>query len=385
MSIALKITKVETPADFKVFLGLPWQVYKDQPNWTPPLVSMRRDTLDKTHNPAWDYMEGDYFIAWRGAQAVGGIAAFINHRHNEFHNENIGWFGAFEVLNDPEAATALLTTAVDWVRAKGCTAIRGPQTFTTHEDVGLLVDGFAPPVILMPYHAPYYQVMIESQGFTKRNDMYSFYSDWAMLGAGDLESKFEKLKARIIQRSGLTIRPIDRKNLRADFVLFKDLYNKAWVANWGFVPMTDKELDALIAGLQLIFDPDLACFAEINGVPVGFLIVIPDLNQALHLVRPNPNIPEPLSLLSLVWHWKLRGKVTGSRVPLMGVVSEHRSKGFDLVMHYHVLGALRRKGYAWVDCGWILDANHDMIGVMKGYGMRVHRTYRLYERSLQPS
>jgi GNAT superfamily N-acetyltransferase len=343
---------------------------------------MRRDTLDKKHNPAWEYLEGDYFTAWRGDQLVGTIGAFINHRHNEFHKTRVGWFGAFDVLDDAEAAAVLLNTAADWVKAKGYDTLMGPQTLTTHEDVGLLIDGFERPVLLMPYHARYYQGLIEANGFHKTRDMYSFYCDWDMVRENNLEPRFEKLIRHIRQRSKLTVRPINRKNLRKEFELFKELYNAAWVDNWGFVPMTEKELDTLIESLGMIFDPDLAAFAEVDGKAVGFVIVVPDFNQVLHKARPNPNIPEVLTLLQVVWYWKVQRIINGSRVPLMGVLPEFRSKGIDIAMYFEMMQTLKRKGYHHVDCGWILDTNQAMRGTLEGLGMRSYRTYRLYEKSL---
>ncbi|HEX2619210.1 MAG TPA: hypothetical protein VHL11_03655 [Phototrophicaceae bacterium] len=381
MTSSVVVRKVETPGDFKAFFDFPWKIYKNDPNWTPPLLSMRRDTVDQKRGPAWEYMEGDYFNAWRGDEIVGTIAAFINHRHNDFHKEHIGWFGAFEVMDDPEAATALLTTAADWVRSKGYDAIRGPQTFTTHEEVGLLIKGFEPPVLLMPYHAEYYQGFIEQQaGFNKAIDMISFYYDWDMAAENQTEERMERLTSRIMQRGNVKLRPINRKNLRADFKLFKELYNRVWVANWGFVPMTERELNALIEGLSMIFDPDLACFAEVNGEPIGFTIVVPDFNQVLHRAYAHPGEPEPITLLKAAWHWKIRPVITGSHVPLMGIAEEHRKKGFDLAMYYHLMKIMKQKGLKWVDCGWILESNHDMVGIMNGLSMKPYRTYRLYEK-----
>jgi GNAT superfamily N-acetyltransferase len=380
--MTLTIRKVETKQDFNALLKFPWTVYKDHPNWTPPLLSMRRDTLDRSRNPAWEYMEGEYFTAWRGDQLVGTIAAIINHRHNEFHKERIGWFGAFDVLNDAEAAAALLKTACDWVISKGYETIRGPQTLTTHEEVGLLIDGFAPPVLLMPYHARYYRPFIEAQGFTKSMDMFSYYYDWEMVQEHNLEARFERLVSRITEKSKLKLRSINRKNLRKDFELFKEIYNAAWASNWGFVPMTEKELDMLIESLGLIFDPDLAGFAEIDGKTVGFVIVVPDLNQVLHAAHPTPDVPEVINLLKVAWHWKVRRVINGSRVPLMGILPEYRNRGFDLVMYYDMMKVLKRKGYHHIDCGWILESNQNMAGTLSGIGMKIHRTYRLYEKSL---
>lgn len=379
---SVTVRKVETQGDFRAFFEFPWHVYKNDSNWVPPLLSMRRDLLSKEKNPAWEYMEGDYFTAWRGDQCVGTIAAFINHRHNEFHNEKVGWFGAFEVYDDPEAAQSLLNTADEWVRGRGLPVIRGPQTFTTHEDVGLLIDGFAPPILLMPYHAPYYRGLIETAGYTKSMDVHSYTGSWDLLEKNNMRQRWEKAVQWLSKRSNITVRPINRKNLRREFELFKEIYNAAWSENWGFVPMTEKELDGLIEGLGLIFEPELACFAELNGEPIGFLLAVPDFNQVIHRAYPRPGEPEPLTLVKALWHWKLRPKMTQVRIPLMGVKKEHRTKGVDLAMYYQVINNFRKFNFTRMDCGWILEINHDMAGVLKGFGMEIYRTYRLYEKQL---
>lgn len=378
---SLEIRIADNPTDYKVFFNFPWKLYKNEPNWVPPLLSMRRDLVDKSRNPAWDYMEGDYFVAYRDGEPVGTIAAFVNHRYNEFHNQNVGWFGAFDVINDAEVARSLLDTAIEWVRNKGCDRIQGPQTFTTHEEVGLLVDGFEPPVLLMPYHAPYYQAFIEAAGFTKQMDNHSFYFDWDLLRSTNLNERLDKIAKYVAKRGKIELRPIDRKNLKYDFGLFKEIYNKAWSENWGFVPLTEKELDMLIEGLGMIFDPDLACFTFVDNEPIGFLIVIPDFNQALKYAAPKPGEPEPITLLKLLWHWKVRPKITRARVPLMGVVSEYRNKGADLLMYNYVLNALQTKNFQSIDCGWILETNSDMVGVMEGMNFQIYKTHRIYQKS----
>ncbi len=377
---SLHIRKVTSRADHRAFFAFPWTVYRHDPNWIPQLKSMRRELLDKQKNPAWEYMEGDYFLALRGEQVVGTIAAFVNHRHNEFSDESVGWFGAFEVLDDVEAAHALLDTALEWVRTHGLDTLRGPQTFTTHEEIGLLIDGFAPPVLLMPYHPPYYQGFIEARGFVKSMDYFSFYYDWKLLQEFGYEPRLERIVQRVTRSGSITTRPIDRKRLHEEFALFKDLYNRAWVANWGFVPMTERELDALIEGLGMIFDPDLALFAEVDGEAVGFIIIVPDFNQVLRCARPHPNTPELVTLLRALWHWKLRPKINQGRVPLMGVVQEHRTRGIDLLMYYRIMLTMRAKGYQSLDSGWIVENNQDMMGVLKGLQMQIYRTYRLYEK-----
>ncbi len=384
MSQAVIVRKVENADDFKAFFEFPWTVYKNDPNWVPPLLSMRRDQLDHKKNPSWEYMEGDYFAAWRGDKIVGTIAAYINHRHNEFHQEHVGWFGAFEVFEDQEAATALLNTAAEWVKAKGYDAIRGPQTFTTHEDTGVLVDGFTRPVLLMPYNYPYYKTLIEGAGFTKSMDLYSF--ELSRKGAAEHATgdRLERLTKAVMKRNKITVRPINGKNLKEDFKLFKELYNSAWDKNWGFTPMTPKELDAMVESLGQFFDARFAFFANVDGEPAGFVMAVPDFNQVLKAANPRPGVPEIVSLLRALWHWKLRPIIDTARIPLMGVKETFRNKGVDAVLYYYVLMALLQSpNIQYSDSGWILEVNENMVSIALSFGSTIYKTHRLYEKKLQ--
>lgn len=383
MSSALTVRKVETPADFRAFFAFPWTVYKNDPNWVPPLLSMRRDLLDKRKNPAWEYCEGDFFAAWRGDQIVGTIAAYINHRHNEFHDERVGWFGAFEVLDDAEAARALLDTASAWVKDKGYPAIRGPQTFSTHDECGLLVDGLdQPPVLLYPYNPRYYQSHIEAAGFSKVMDTYGFIITREKALETGLDDRLERIAKGIMRRNKVTVRGIETRKLKAEFALFKELYNAAWEKNWGFVPMTPRELDALVESLGNFFDPRLAFFGYVDGEPAGFSMAIPNLNEVLLKAYAQPGTPEIVTLVKALWHWKLRPSIRGARVPLLGVKEGLRGKGVDAVLYYHTLRALIDNGYQFCDSGWILESNQNMVSIAKSFGQEIYKTFRFYEKSL---
>jgi len=382
MTMPLQIRKIDSQADFKLFFEFPWTLYKDDPNWTPPLLSMRRDQLNKQKNPAWEYMEGDYFGAFRDEQIVGTIAAYINRRHNEFTHEHIGWFGAFEVYDDAEAATGLLTTAADWVKAKGYETIRGPQTFTTHEETGLLVDGFTRPILLMPYNMPYYEKLVLGAGYHPVMDTYSFYLGRADVNSSGLDDRLGRITQSIMKRNKVTIRPIDRRNLKKEFALFKELYNAAWEKNWSFVPMTDKELDALVESLGQFFDPDLAFFGYVDGEPAGFIMAIPDFNQVLLKAYAKPGTPEVVTLLKALYYWKINPIMDWARVPLMGVKEQYRSKGVDAVLYYHVLEAMLKGRYQHSDSGWILSINQSMVSIAKNFGSKIYKTYRYYEKAL---
>ena len=383
MADALSVRKVAGDADLRAFFEFPWRVHRDSPAWVPPMLSMRHELLDKQKNPAWQYMEGDYYVAWRGAQPVGTIAAFINHRHNEFHNERIGWFGAFEVLDDQEAATALLDTAAGQVRRLGYEALRGPQTFTTHEECGLLIEGFGRPVLLMPWNPPRYQAHVEQAGLVKYVDLYSFAMSRDMSSDSGLRQRLRRITQQVMKRNRISIRPIDRKHMSADFSSFRELYNAAWDRNQGFVPMTEAELDALVAGLGQFLDPDFAFFASVDGELAGFVLGIPDFNQVLQKAGPRPGVPEPLTLLRALWHWKLRPVIDTLRIPLLGVRAEYRNKGVDVALYHHILDAcLAHPRIKQADGGWILESNEAMVRVAKNMRLEPYKTHRLYERKL---
>lgn len=387
MSAPVSVRKVESKRDFETFLKFPWALYKGDPYWVPPLVSQMRHKLDRKLNPSWAYMEGDYFLAWRGEQPVGTIAAFINHRHNEFHNEHIGFFGLFQVYDDQEAATALLETAADYVRGLGYDAIRGPASFSTNDECALLIEGFdGPPLLLMPYNYPYFQRLVENTpGFEKVMDLYSYYITLEGVQSDDgqyLEKLFRVTRKNNARRR-ITVRPPDLKHLKQEFLTLKAIYNRAWDKNWGFVPFSDDELDEMVKELGQFFEPRLTFFAEVEGRPVGFLLGIPDMNQVLHKAYPRPGKPELLAMLQALWHWKVRSKITRFRVMLLGVQENHRGLGVESAMFAELYQSAVQMDWHYADGGWVLETNAPMQRLVEAYRAEPYRRYRFYERALK--
>ncbi|HMM28344.1 MAG: GNAT family N-acetyltransferase [Chloroflexota bacterium] len=386
MAEPVSVRLVESKADFKTFLEFPWTLYKGARHWVPPLVSMQKHKLDRQHNATWKHMQGDYFVAWRGDRPVGTIAAFINHRHNEFHHEHIGFFGTFEVYDDQEAASALLNTAADYVAKLGYDAIRGPASFSTNDECGVLIEGFDdPPVVLMPYNYPYYARLVEgTPGFEKVMDLYSYYI--TLEGIHEAKERLEKLfrvTRKNNERRGITVRPIDRHNLAQEFELLRSIYNRAWERNWGFVPASDEELDELVKALGQYFDPRLAFFAHVDGEPVAFILALPDMNQPLHRAYARPGKPEPITLLQVLWHWKLRPKITRIRIMLMGVREGFRGIGVEAAMFAEMYQAASRMGWQYADGGWVLETNTAMERLVHAHNGRPYKRYRFYQRELK--
>ena len=327
-------------------------------------------------------MDGEYFAAWQSGRIVGTVAAFINHEHNRYHDENIGFFGMFEAIDDAEVAKGLLDAASDWVGARGAEAIRGPANFTTNEECGLLVENFSPPVIMMPYNPPYYAGLVEGAGFNKVMDLHCIYQDRQTIESTKSLERLERLVKRASQRSGIIARPMNASDKKAEFKRFREIYNAAWEKNWGFIPMNDEELQALVKDLGMLVEADLAFFAEIAGEPVGFALTIPNFNEALRRVYPRPGVPEVLTMAQVAWHWKIRRSIRGVRMPLMGVKAEHRNKGVELAMLLEVMKALLPSRYDYLDSGWILETN-PLIKISVSLGGQVYKTHRFYEKALK--
>jgi len=377
----LEVRPLANRREFHDFFQFPWVHYAQDPHWAPPLVSQRRQLLDKKKHPAWQAMEGEYFAAWQAGQLVGTIAGFINQAHNRYHDENIGFFGLFECIDDAAVADALLAAAADWLRARGVEALRGPASFTTNEECGLLVENFSPPVILTAYNPPYYAALLEGAGLAKVMDVVCIYQDRATIAAGSTLERLERLVKRAAERSGIRVRQLNPRANKAEFQRFREIYNAAWQKNWGFIPMSDAELDALVADLGMLIEPQLAFFAEIAGEPVGFALALPDFNEALRRARPRPGRPELLTMAQVLWHWKIRRSIKGARMPLMGVKKEYRNKGVELALLLAVTKALLPSPYEYLDSGWILETN-PLIKISTSLGGKVYKRHRFYEKAL---
>ena len=376
----LEIRTLANRREFEDFFCFPWRHYADDANWAPPLLSMRRQLLDKTRHPAWKYMDGEYFAAWRFGRMVGTIAAFINHEHNRYHDENIGFFGLFESVDDQAVAAGLLEAAADWIRARGADAIRGPASFTTNEECGLLVENFAPPVIMMPYNPPYYARLVEGAGFEKVMDVHCIYQDRATIETGNTLQRLERLVKRASQRSGIRVRPMNARDKKTEFERFREIYNAAWEKNWGFIPMNDEELRALVKDLGMLVEADLAFFAEIADEPVGFALTIPNFNEAAAA-----RLPRPASRSSSPW---LKSPGTGnqtldprrSHAPdgRQSRPAKQRRRAGDAAGGDESAAASR---YDYLDSGWILETN-PLIKISLSLGGKIYKTHRFYQKSL---
>lgn len=378
--MSLHISPVQNDKELREFIKVPWLVYQNDPNWVPPLFFERLEFFDKQKNPFFEHAEADYFIARRDGRAIGTIAAILNHRHNEFQEENVAHFGVFEVQNDPEAANGLLQAACEWAAGRGVDKIVGPMNLSTNDECGMLLEGYdRPPVLLMTYNPAYYHDFMATAGFEKAMDLWAWLSSEQGLQA-HLTDKMKRVVAKVQARYGLVIRPVNLKDWDNEVERIKAIYNQAWQKNWGFVPMTDAEINRLANSFKPILDPDLVFMVEKDGQAVGFSLSVPDVNQILGRLRPGPSrLSSYLGAARMIWS---RQPVHFFRVVAMGVLEEYRVHGVDALMYYESLQAGLKKGYQAAEASWILEVNDKMNRVLQMMGGKVYKTYRIYEKKL---
>ena len=381
LSPSIEIVECKTKAERRQFIDFQWEIYKNDPYWVPPLISEREAFYDSTKNPFFEHSQVAMFMAKRNGKVAGTIAAILNTRHNQVYQEKTGFFGSFEVINDYEVAKALLDTARDWVKSKGMNKLRGPATFSANEEYGLLIEGFdSEPQVMMTYNPRYYVDFIDRYGFKKAMDLYAWWAPTDRAAKAILGERFEHVAQMALQRGKFTVRKADMRKFDEEVERIKKIYNVAWQANWGFVPMTDKEIDHLGANLRQIVDTDFIFIAEKDGEPVGVCLSLPNVNHPLHLANPNPKTPELWTLLKYLWY--RRRAVNSIRLTILGVLPQYRMSGIDAAMIYMTLQTILEKGYIGGELSWILETNDAMNRIIQLANPDLYKKYRMYDLAL---
>jgi GNAT superfamily N-acetyltransferase len=358
---------------------LPWRLYRGAANWVPPLISERKRHLNRRRNPFFEHAAAEYFLAWRDGEPVGRITAQVDYRLNEFKQNRWGQFGFFESERDEAVARGLFDAAEAWLRERNRDRMLGPFDFTTNHECGLLVEGHElRPQILENWHHPYYRELFEGQGFVKAMDLYKWeimYSD-----RSQVLPIINELAERLEPEHGIHLRRMRKRDFRSEVRAFMDVYNRAWSQNWGFVPLTDAELDHMAKELKPVLDEDFACVAETaDGKVAGVSLSLPDYNQILAKLNGR--------LLPLGWAKALAAqrKIDEIRVFALGVKPEYQHTGVAAALYRDVWDAVGRRNFVRAETGWILEVNDPMNRAMEALTGRIVKRYRIYERLLEPS
>lgn len=364
------------PREVMRFLKVSYRIYRDDPHWVAPLLMDLKKVFTDA-NPLFEHAEMQLWVACRDGQDVGRIAAILDHNHNHTNGDQAAFFGFYECVEDPEVSQHLFEVVADWTRKKGLKRLLGPMNPTTNDECGLLVDGFnSPPVLMMTYNPRYYVGLVEAAGYRKTKDLLAFNIDLSTIPLDRLGRIANKIKQR---NPNLTFRPVLRKTLTTDLVKIKDIYNSAWQDNWGFVPMTDAEVDFMAERLKPLLMEGLIWLAEAGNEPVGFLLALPDYNVPLKPLRGHVLTPKLLGFIPYLLGWKCPPR---TRVITLGVKEKYRAKGLESAMLIEGLKVGFAAGVRESEASWILEDNVSMCRVIEAIGGRVYKTYRIYEREV---
>lgn len=371
------VSPATTARERREFILFQYEVYRDFPQFVPPLQLDREELLDPKKNPWLEFGKVELLVARRAGKVVGRIAAIDDPRYNEFHGTRLGWFGLFECVDEVGVAKALFDAAERWVRARGLTQMLGPANFSSNAEWAFLADAFdRPPVLMMPYNPPYYLKLVEACGYAKARDLWA----WDLDLSGDPPEKVARVAGKIRAREGIVVRQANLKAWDAEVRHIKDIYNDAWEKNWGFVPMTDREFDHLAKGLKLILVPELTLIAEVEGEPVAFAITLPDANQAIK--KANGKLLTfglPIGLVKMLLELK---KVRTGRLAILGIRKGFRKRGLDSILMLDTFKNAQELGWTSGEISWTLENNDLVNRAIEVFGAKKSKTYRVYGKQL---
>lgn len=366
------VKAVESKKELEQFIKLPWTIYRNDPNWVPPLIAEQKKMLDSGHNPFFQHARAAYFLASRNGEVLGRISAHIDDNSNKFQHEKCCFFGFFESADDPNVAQALFAAAEKWARENGMDTVRGPFNFTTNDTAGLLIDAFdRPPVIEMTYNPPYYAALVEACGYAKAMDLLAYFLDVQHIDRDRI-----KMLARRCEQKGITFRSINKKVFEQEVKIFKVVYNQAWSQNWGFIPLTEAEIDHYAKSFKDIVEPDYVIFAFDGEKPVGSLWALPDYNHSIKRLNGKMG---PLEIMKFLWHNR---SITHTRVMTAGVIKDYQKRGIEAGLVSRVIENAVKKGTKTGELSWVLENNLMMNRLGEAVGARVYKTYRVYEKKI---
>ena len=369
----IEIREVDNRRRMKDFVLFPYRLYSEEKNWVPPLLMEEKKFLTSKHNRFLRKNPAALFVAYKNNIPVGRIAAIINRDHNRLHEEQAGFFGFFDTVEDAEVSRILLTTAAEWVKVRGARVLRGPTCFSVNNQAGMLIDGFdQPPFLLMPFNFPYYGRLLQTEGFRVTMRFFAYeVTDQTIV----FPPVLDRLERRLTEH-GIAFRTLDINDLDRESRIIKNLFNQAWTENWGFIPTNYNEVREDFKRVKPFLKPDLVFFAEHRGEPVGFSLSLPDINQAL---KPLNGRLFPFKWITLLANIK---KINQIRVILMGILKDYRQRGIDLIFYKLTMENALRYGYRRAELSWILENNVAMNQVLEHIHAKKYKTYAIYEKEL---
>jgi GNAT superfamily N-acetyltransferase len=372
----IEVSEVSSHRERNAFIKFPWRIYANDPAWVPPLIIERKAFLNRKRHPFYKHGDAALFLARKNGEIVGRIMASDDPNYNSLHQSNVGCFGLFECIDNREVAAALFGTASDWLRARGRAEIMGPIDYSTNYVCGLLVDGFEHrPTLLTSHNPPYYLSLIESCGFSKAKDWYA----WWFSEYPEASARLRKIAIARAGKHGVTIRPVNLREMKKEGERLRVIYNQAWEKNWGFVPFTEAEFEHLAREMKPLIVPQGTMIAEIGDEPVGFVIGVPDINVALrHINGRLTSFGLPIGLLKLLYY---RTKIRTGRLIALGVVEKHRRSGIAEMLVLQLMDEAFKRGFTG-ELSMTLEDNFMVNRFIEAMGAERYKTYRIYSKSV---
>ena len=372
----MTVTPLASRTDLRDFIDLPYSLHRQDPVWVPPLRAEEAKLVDRERHPFYRHAAAEFFLARDAAgRAVGRIAAIENRLHNESHRDRAGFWGFLEAPDDPGMVRGLLAAAEDWLRARGLASARGPVNPSMNDICGLLVDGFdQPPCLLMPWNGPDLPRHVEAAGYAKAMDLVAW---WCETETG-LRSPLMRVGDRVLAGAGARIRDLDLRRFEDELAIVRRIYNAAWSANWGFVPMTEEEFAFTAADFRRLIgmNPKMSFVLELRGEPVGFSVGVPDINEALAAMGGRLF---PWQWAYLLWK---ASRIRNFRVLTLGILPEHQKSGLGVALVTENLRRGHETGVFGAEMGWLLETNTAMARPLEKMGSRPYKRYRIYERQM---
>ena len=372
----IEVSQITSAKERDAFIKFPWRIYRNDPAWVPPLIIERKEFLDRNRHPFYRHGDATLFLARQNGDIVGRIMASDDPNYNSLHQSNVGCFGLFECIDNRAVAAALFAAAADWLSTQGHSEIVGPIDYSTNYVCGLLIDGFEhPPTLLTSHNPPYYAGLIESCGFTKVKDWYAWWFSEFPAPA----ERLRKIAAARAGKHGVTIRPINLKEIEAESQRIRTIYNQAWEKNWGFVPFTEAESEHMAKEMKPLIVPQGTLIAEVGKEPVGFVIGVPDINVALRHVNGRlTRFGLPIGLMKLLYY---RTKIRTGRLIALGVVEKYRRAGIAEMLVLHLMDEAFKRGFTG-ELSMTLEDNVMINRFIEALGAKRYKTFRIYSKSL---
>jgi len=372
--VSFNVRPVANRRDYLTFVHLPYQIYKGDPNWVPPLISEERKKFSKKHNPALAHCDNQLFLLFNKGRAVGRINAFIDHHAVTHWNQKVGCFGSYECIDNQEGAEHLLDAVEDWLRKRRMTTMRGPWCFDTKEWGFVIKGNDLQPMLMAPYNPCFYNEQMLAYGLTKCKALLAFHLDsW---NGYKLPQRYKAFAKKVAKKNGVTVRPISMDRLDEEVKILLHVANASTSANWGYVPYTDDEAAEVAKALKPIADPNIVLIAEAQGKPVGYVIAFPDVNVIFKKINGRLF---PFGFLKLVFGLK---KINRYRIWALGVIPEFQRKAVDVLFYNKLYDALSDRDISLIEANYVLEDNRAMANPILKLGFKEAKTYQVYEMAI---